>query len=166
MEKFKKIAVVGNSAAGKSTLARELGHFLAIQVYSIDKIYWLPGWTLRDQPSFHLLHEEWKDEDSWIIEGVGYWEEMELRLSESDLAIFLDVPVDVCKQRAAIRVERERYETNPDIPLGCLYGSVNELQMEVIEHFHRELRPRLFACLTRFSPEKVRVIGSRSELDF
>jgi adenylate kinase family enzyme len=150
----------------QSTLARELGRFLAIHVYSIDKIYWLPGWKLRDQTRFHLLHERWIDEDSWIIEGVGYWEEMEHRLSESDLSIFLDVPVDVCKQRAAIRMERERYEPNPDITLGCVYGSVKELQMEIIEHFHRELRPKLFEYLSRFSPEKVRVIASRSDLEF
>lgn len=165
LDKVKKIAVVGNSGAGKSTLSRELGHFMGIQVHSIDKIYWLPGWKLRDQRRFHHLHEEWLEKKSWIIEGVGYWEEMEHRISESDIAIFLDVPVDVCKQRAETRIERERYEPNPDITLGCVYGSVKELQMDVIEHFHRELRPKLLKYLSRFTPEKVRIIGSRSELN-
>lgn len=166
LNKLKKIAVVGNSGAGKSTLSRELGRLLAIQVYSLDKIYWLPGWNLRDQPSFRLLHEEWMEENSWIIEGVGYWEEMEHRISESDVVIFLDVPVDVCKNRAETRIVQERYEPNSDITAGCVYGSVKELQMEAIEHFHRELRPKLLKYLSGISPEKVRVIGAGSELEF
>lgn len=166
LERHRKIAVVGNSAAGKSTLSRLLGRSLAIQVYSIDKIYWLPGWKLRDQVSFHVLHKEWVEEDSWIIEGVGYWDEMEYRISASDITVFLDVPVDVCKQRAETRIEREQHEPNMDITSGCVYGSTKEIQMEVIEDFHRKLRPRLLNYLSRFSPEKVRVIGSFSELDF
>ncbi len=139
---------------------------MAIQVYSIDKIYWLPDWNLRDQLSFHLLHEEWIEEDSWIIEGVGYWEEMEYRISKSDVVIFLDVPVGVCKSRAETRIERERYEPKPDITAGCVYGSVKELQMEAIEHFHHELRPKLLKYLSGIAPERVRVIGAGSELEF
>ncbi len=52
LTKAKKISVVGNSGAGKSTFSKELGKALKIEVYSIDKIYWLSGWKLRDQCSF------------------------------------------------------------------------------------------------------------------
>lgn len=146
-------------------MSRKLGGFLGIPVYSVDKIYWLAGWKIRDRKSFRSLHEKWLDKDSWIIDGVGHWDDMEKRISESDVVIFLDVPVDECRKRAKQRIEEERHEPNPDITLGCEYGKVEELQMEVIEHFHFELRPKLLKYLSRMSPEKVRVIGSLSELD-
>jgi adenylate kinase family enzyme len=161
----KKISVVGNSASGKSTLSRNLGKYLSINVYSIDKSYWLPGWQLKDKESFRLIHDKWLTLDSWIIEGVGYWEEMEDRISLSDIVIFMDVPVAVCKERAEIRIKEERLSPNPYITEGCIYNDMKERQMDVIEYFHQTLRPKLINYLSRFGQERVRVIRSYSELN-
>ena len=165
LAKAKMISVVGNSGAGKSTLSKEIAKSLGIRIYSIDKIYWLPGWNLRDQNSFKTLHEQWLGRDSWIIDGVGYWSEMERRISKSDIVIFLDAPVELCKERAAIRIKEEKISPNPDITEGCVYSDVKELQMEIIENFHRELRPKLVKYLSSLNPEKVRVVGGFSELN-
>lgn len=160
-----KISVVGNSAAGKSTLSRKLGTLLGKEVYSIDKILWLPGWKQRDAESFKALHNEWISTDSWIIDGVGHWDEMELRMSLSDLVIFFDSPVSLCKERARIRIDAEGLSPNQDITTGCIYGEVQQKQMNVIEQFHRELRPRLVSYLAMLDPIKVRVITSLEELE-
>jgi len=159
------ISVVGNSGAGKSTLSKKLAKSLGIEVYSIDKIYWLPGWKLRDQNSFKTLHEQWLRKDSWIIDGVGYWSEMERRLSESDIVIFLDTPIGLCKERAEIRIKEEKLSPNSNITKGCVYSDVKGLQMEVIENFHAELRPMLIDYLSGLSPDKVRVVNGFSELN-
>jgi len=165
LAKSKKISVVGNSGAGKSTLSKELSKSLEIEVYSIDKIYWLSEWKLREQGSFKKLHGQWLERDSWIIEGVGYWSEMEHRMSESDMVIFLDTPIELCKERAEIRIKEEKLSPNPNITEGCVYSDVKALQMEVIENFHRELRPKLVNYLARLNPEKVKVISSSMELN-
>lgn len=161
----KKISVVGNSGAGKSTLSKRLGKCLGLEVCSIDKIYWLSGWRLRAHDSFKTLHDQWLGRDSWIIEGVGYWAELERRIAESDMVIFMDVPIDLCRERAERRIEEEKRTPNPDITAGCVYGDVKELQMEVIESFHTELRPKLVEYLSSLSPEKVKVVGGFSELN-
>ena len=165
LTKANKISVVGNSGAGKSTLSKELAKSLGIEVYSIDIIYWQPGWKLRGQDSFKTLHEQWLEKDSWIIEGVGYWGEMERRMSESDIVIFLDVPVDLCKKRAEIRIKDEKISSNPNITEGCMYSDVKELQFEIIDNFHGDLRPKLVKYLSSLNPEKVRVVGNFSELN-
>jgi len=165
LAKAKTISVVGNSAAGKSTLSKELAKSLEIRIYSIDKIFWLPGWNTRDQTSFNALHEKWLGRKSWIIDGVGYWSEMEHRISKSDIVIFLDSPVELCKERAAIRINNERTSPNPDITEGCVYSEVEELQMQFIEKFHKELRPKLVKYLSSLNPEKVRVVDRFSELN-
>ena len=159
-----KISVVGNSGAGKSTISKELGMILGTNVYSIDKIYWLSGWKLRDLESFNQLHAEWLKKESWIIEGVGYWHEMEQRLSESDIIVFLDVPIDLCKERAKIRIKEDQLSPNLNITEGCVYGDVRQHQLEVIEYFHNELRPKLISYLSGFNPNKVKVINSGLEL--
>jgi len=135
-----------------------------MKVYSVDKIYWLQGWKNRDEKSFHELHNEWIGKPSWIIEGVGYFEEMKERLAKSDLIIFLDVPISICKERAKIRVENERFYPNTDITKGCSYGEVQELQMKVIENFHKDLRPRIINILAKL--DKVQIIRNISELKF
>ncbi len=161
---YKKISVVGNSAAGKSTLSRKLGVLLEKEVYSIDKIYWLPGWKQRDLESFKVLHNKWLSIDSWVIDGVGYWEEMGHRMSLSDLIIFLDTPINLCKERAEARMFDEKHAPNNNITTGCVYGEVKQKQLDVIEQFHSELRPKLIKYLAMFDPMKVRVITSFEEL--
>lgn len=163
--KAKKISVVGNSGAGKSTLSKQLAKCLGIDVYTIDKIYWLSGWKLRDQDSYKKLHEQWLERDSWIIEGVGYWAEMERRITESDVVIFLDVPINLCRERAETRIKKEKLSPNPDITAGCVYGDVKGRQREVIDSFHNELRPKLVQLLSGFGSKKVRVVGNFSELN-
>ena len=165
LEEAKKISVVGNSGAGKSTLSKNLGESLRLEVYSIDKIYWLSGWRLRDQDSFKTLHDQWLEKESWIIEGVGYWLEMEKRISESDIVIFMDVPIDLCKERAEKRINEEKLSPNPNVTAGCIYSDVKELQIEVINNFHRELKPKLVKYLSEFSQEKVKIVSDFSELD-
>ena len=159
LSKSKKISVVGNSAAGKSTFSHKLGLSLGLDVFSIDKIYWLAGWRQQDPVVFKRLHDHWLRRDSWIIDGVGYWAEMTRRFVESDCVIFMDVPMDVCKARAETRIKQEQLTENMHITAGCAYRDAKALQMEVIENFHHELRPRLLAYLSGFSAEKIRVTG-------
>ena len=159
-----KISIIGNSAAGKSTLSRKLGEALSIDVFSIDKIFWMPGWKLRDRESFSNLHMKWMSNESWIIDGVGYWTEMVQRIKYSDQTIFLDLPVEVCKERAINRIIEEKIAPNPNITSGCVYGEARELQMGIIEKFHSDTRPMILELFATLSPERVKRIADISEL--
>jgi len=165
LAKVKRISIVGNSGAGKSTLSNKLGRSLGLEVFSIDKIYWLPGWNVRDEISYKEIHDELIKSHSWIIDGVGYWEAMEHRIAESNIVIFLDVPVALCKERAEARIKEEELYPNSNIAEGCVYGEIIDLQMKVIDNFHNELRPKLVNYLSRLNSEKVKVVGSLEELN-
>ena len=124
----------------------------------------MPDWELRDRQSYKTLHDELLIQESWIIDGVGYWEELEQRLLISDMVIFLDVPISVCKEHALNRIEQEKWSRNPHITEDCLYGEVKEKQLEVIENFQSFLRPKIIALLEKVGQEKVKVIEKAAEL--
>ena len=166
LSKATKIAIIGNSGAGKSTLSTELGNALNIEVCTIDKIYWLAGWKLRDQKSFRVRHNKWLEKNAWIIDGIGYWEELEQRLSQADVIIFLDVPIERCKSRAEIRIREETLSPNKNIAPGCVYNNVKELQMEAIVNFHKTIRPKLISHLSNLSSDKFIIINDPMELKY
>lgn len=163
--KAKKICVIGNSGAGKSTFSNKLSVALAKDVFTIDKIYWLPGWSLRDRKSYIRLHDKWLRLDSWIIDGVGYWDKMEQRIDESDVVIFLDMPVSHCKQRALVRIQEEQLAPNLNITAGCVYNEAEDMQMGAIDIFHDELRPRLLNYFSNLNSGKVLTINSSEQLN-
>jgi adenylate kinase family enzyme len=164
MKNYNRISIVGNSSLGKSTLARKMGGKLDIEIFTVDKIYWLPGWKQREQSSFKALHDNWLFRDRWIIDGVGYWEELENRLNHSDLIIYLIIPVSVCKQRAENRINEEKIKPNQDIIEGCCYRNVRDLQMRTIENFEVELKPSIMKLIESLKSVKVRIISNKDEL--
>ncbi|MDH5547687.1 MAG: hypothetical protein OEZ43_19085 [Gammaproteobacteria bacterium] len=166
LTRAKKISVVGNSGSGKSTLSRRLGKVFAIEVFTVDKIYWQQGWNMKPHKEYKKIHDAWLNSDSWIIDGIGYWDEMQQRLFQSDVVIFLDVPADTCSERADNRIKAEEYSPNQDIAEGCIYGNVRERQMEVIKYFHESLRPKLIDFLSKLDSERVLTIGSYDDLKF
>ena len=165
LAKAKKISVVGNSGSGKSTLSRLLGKKLGLEVFTVDKVYWQPGWNLRSHEEYKIIHDAWLSSGSWIIDGVGYWEEMQQRLIQSDAVIFLDVSEEICVERAENRIEAEKYSPNKDVAVGCIYGEVRNRQMEVINNFHESLRPKLVSFLSGLQSGKVVTVCSYDELD-
>jgi adenylate kinase family enzyme len=165
LAKANKISVVGNSGSGKSTLSRLLGKKLGLEVFTVDKVYWQPGWNLRPHEEYAVIHDTWLNSDSWIIDGIGYWEEMQQRLIQSDAVIFLDVSKEICVERAENRIEAEKYSPNQDVAVGCIYGKVRNRQKEVINSFHDSLRPKLVSFLSGLESGKVVTVCSYEELD-
>jgi adenylate kinase family enzyme len=165
LAKAKKISVVGNSGSGKSTLSRLLGKKLGLEVFTVDKVFWQPGWKLRPHEEYKIIHDAWLNSDSWIIDGVGYWEEMQKRLIQSDVVIFLDISEESCVERAENRIEAEKYTPNQDVAVGCIYGEVRNRQMEVISNFHESLRPKLISFLSGLESGKVVTVCRYEELD-
>lgn len=116
---MKKIAIIGSAGAGKSTLARQLGKILNIEVIHLDSFYWKPGWIETSE-------DEWKDtvknlvkRETWIIDG-NYGSTLDIRLDAADTIIFLDFPRIICLWRVIKRRFQYAGKSRPDMTPGCI----------------------------------------------
>lgn len=66
---MRKVSIVGVSASGKSTLARELSKISGIPVVELDSLYWQKGWQPRPPDEFRALTLPRLQADRWIIDG-------------------------------------------------------------------------------------------------
>ena len=64
-----RIAIVGCSCAGKSTMARKIGAELGIRVVDLDDLHWLPGWKEVPDEELRVKVEEFTAEEEWVTAG-------------------------------------------------------------------------------------------------
>ncbi len=95
---MRKILVIGSGGAGKSTLSRQLGELLDIEVLHLDKFYWQAGWIEMPQPEWLKTVEELLGRDAWIMDG-NYSGTLDIRIAACDTVIFLDMPRTLCLWR-------------------------------------------------------------------
>lgn len=116
-----KIAIIGSPGAGKSTLARELGDVLKIEVIHLDRHFWQPKWKEKPRDIRKEILRGLVQKEQWIIEGT-YLDTADIRVNAADIIIFLDMPALLCFWRALNRYFKyltNREERRADLPEGC-----------------------------------------------
>ena len=89
------VAIIGNAAGGKSTLARRLSAALGIPWFPVDEWQWRAGWIPAPPGAFDAAHENALSKPCWIIDGWGPASSLEQRLLAADTIIWVDLPLFV-----------------------------------------------------------------------
>lgn len=132
----KRILIIGCPGAGKSTLSKELGQLLNIEVLHLDKIYWDPNWVVVDKHVFERKLDLELEKDMWIIDG-NYNKTMEKRMARCDLIIYLDYDTQTCLQSYYERVSSGAVKEF--ITEGCIEEIDNEF-IEFIKNYNKEFK--------------------------
>jgi len=138
---MKRIQIIGCSAGGKSTVARELGAILGIEVIHLDREMWKPGCELTPPHQEADVIERLLQRDTWIIDG-NYTASLAQRLQAADLIIMVDFPRWLCMLRAIKRLFTYFGRTRPDMGHGCP-ESVNISFLRWIWRYPQDERPEL-----------------------
>jgi adenylate kinase family enzyme len=115
---MKKILIIGSGGAGKSTLARELGTILGLQVIHLDAWYWNPGWVETPKAKWQTIIQDLTLRESWIMDG-NYGGTLDIRLSVADTVIFLDFSRILCLSRVIKRRFMYARQSRPDMASDC-----------------------------------------------
>lgn len=135
-----KILVTGNAGAGKSTLGRKVADQLDIPFYTLDKIFWQPGWQKTPHDEKRQKLATITTTKHWVIDGVSPDVE-----AIADIIIFLDMPRRVCLVRALNRSRKYLFTSRPDLPPGCPEIRIIPTLVKIIWRFPKRVRPRLLA---------------------
>jgi adenylate kinase family enzyme len=142
---WKRILVVGNCGAGKSTLASQVSDRLGLPVIGLDRYYWGPGWTPASPEAWRHKISELVSAPEWIMDG-NFFNSLDLRLQRADAVVFLDLPRRTCGRRALGRLLRWWGRTRPDLPSGCC-ESLDLDFLRYIWRFPTERRVELLTAL-------------------
>jgi adenylate kinase family enzyme len=93
-----RIAVVGNSGTGKTSMARHLAQRLQVPHTELDAIFHQPGWTELDVTEFRRRVGVLVAEPRWVIDG-NYRQVRDLIWARADTVVWLDLPRHVVMRR-------------------------------------------------------------------
>lgn len=161
-----KIAIVGYSGGGKSTLADKLGAVFVADVLHFDKVQFLPDWEIRPLEDKLRITKDFLDtHDSWVIDGNYTKLFYERRMAEADLIIVLLFNRFSCLLRVIRRYIRYKNLTRPDMADGCGEKLDAEFVRWVLfDQRTRRAKGRYAQLCSQYS-EKVLVVKNQRQLD-
>ncbi|MEN2767790.1 AAA family ATPase [Ornithinibacillus xuwenensis] len=160
---MKKITILGNPGAGKSTLAKIIGEILNIPVYHMDSIFWKPGWEPIDKEGLLQKHDEILTQKEWVIDG-NYSVTLPKRLEDADTIIFLNYSTIRCLYGITRRRFQYRNKTRPDIGKDC----PERLNLEFIrwtKNYNKNNAPKMYERLSILQGKDIHIFKNRRQLN-
>jgi adenylate kinase family enzyme len=102
---YRRIAVVGTTGSGKTTLARRLAQLLDIPHVELDALHWGPNWTPPPIDVFCQCVTQALSGDCWVVDG-NYGKVRNIVWSRADAVVWLDYALPVIMGRLLRRTIR------------------------------------------------------------
>jgi adenylate kinase family enzyme len=100
-----RVAVVGASGSGKTTVGRALAGALGCEHVELDAIHHQPDWTSLPRDEFRARVESIAAGPSWVVDG-NYRAVRDLVWARADTLVWLDLPRTTTVRRVARRTLR------------------------------------------------------------
>jgi thymidylate kinase len=146
-----KIAVIGTSGSGKTTVARDLARRLGVPHVELDALFHGPGWAETPADEFRRRVAAATEGNGWVVDGNYANKLGDLVLQRADTVVWLDVPLRVALSRVTrrtirrIRTGEELWNGNRESWRGGFLGWESMFVWTISSHLRRgrELPPRL-----------------------
>ena len=138
-----KIAVVGTSGSGKTTVARELARRLGVLHVELDALFHGPGWTETPVEEFRRRVVAATEGSGWVMDGNYESSLGDLVLERADTVVWLDLPLPVALSRVTrrtigrIRTREELWSGNRESWRGGFFGWESMFVWTIRTHVRR-----------------------------
>jgi hypothetical protein len=138
-----RIAVIGTSGSGKTTVSAEIARRLNLQHIELDAIHWRPGWQGTPIHDFRAAVADATTGDAWVVDG-NYRGVRDIVWRKAAMVVWLDLPFPRVLWRVVVRtvkriVTRQRlWNTNVE-RLGALVGP-DAMPLWVVKTYWRRKR--------------------------
>jgi adenylate kinase family enzyme len=146
---LRRIAIVGCSGGGKSTLARAVGARLGLPVLHMDSLFWKPGWTESDRDEFRAKVEAAAAEVACVMDG-GFITHSTRRFERAEAIVWIELPIWLCLIRAIRRMLLNFGRPRADLAPGCP-ERFDLAFYDYIWNWDRRTRPRMAEALAEFA---------------
>jgi len=159
-----RVYIIGNSASGKTSLARKLSRILKIKSHDLDDFYWERKFTRKRAPAkVEKLVRKVTRQKKWIIEGV-YSSCITCSLDRADLIVWLDYPFRVIAWRLIKRQIMSRQKIR--YLLDFLHYVYDYYRKPTHKHYDRnESNYYKHKAIVENYPAEIVKIRNRKELD-
>jgi adenylate kinase family enzyme len=152
MKSYSRIAIIGNSCAGKTRLASQLARRYHLPLIHVDQIQFMEGLKFRPYPESIQILEVEQNRPQWIIDGFGPLDILEKRLQQADWIIMIDLPLRTHYYWAIKRVIKnifigQRKELPPNSSERKLEHIIK--LFKTIYQIHTKMRPEMLRILSR-----------------
>ncbi|GAA3348766.1 DNA topology modulation protein [Amorphoplanes nipponensis] len=139
---MQRIAVLGAGGAGKTVLARRLGHLLDLPVTHLDQLRYDPAWNVVPEETFTAAQRRLVAGDRWIVDGNSL-ASLDIRAARADTIIVLDPHPLVCLAGVLRRRLKYRGGQHADGVYDCITLDV----LRYVLSYRRRHLPRVLACI-------------------
>ena len=162
-----KISIIGYSASGKSTFAKNIGEILDIPVLHLDKVNFLPNWEERkvEESEKIVLDFIKKNNDKFVIDGNYSKFAYDLRMKISDKIFFFDFDRFTCLFQAFQRYNKYKGKVRESMTEGCCEKLDWEFIKWILFDGRTEERINKYNRVIEKYKEKIIIVKNRKEAD-
>jgi adenylate kinase family enzyme len=102
---MRRVAVVGTTGSGKTTLAREIAGRLGVPHVELDALNWGPNWTEVSPDVFRRRVAAALEGEGWVVDG-NYSKARDLVWPRADTILWIDYPLWLILWRLVLRTFR------------------------------------------------------------
>ena len=145
---MKRVAVFGNAAGGKSTLARRVADLTRLPLYPLDTIQYKRGGGKVPQEEYLKAHADLLTRDRWVIDGFGCVPSSWERFAAADTLIYIDLPRFTHYRWVTKRLVKGIFVNPEGWPQNSPMWSSTMSSYRVVRLCHRHLTPRYRQLVT------------------
>ena len=162
---MKRILIIGNAGAGKTTFAHKLAQKLNLPLVHLDKLYWHGEWQRLSNEEFDFLVQKELEKPEWIIDG-NFNRTVSHRMKYCDTIFFFDFSTISCLWGITKRLIKNYGKTRMDMGGNCVerLDSNKAVLYRNVLNFNKVYRRAYYSLLNNSKDVEVIVFKNRKQI--